>query len=127
MRQIRRGVFETNSSSVHSITMCTADEYRDFANGDKWYIEYDFGLPDEWRGKTWITPQEARDLMIKKAKEKGWDENPADMTDEEFLKEYGDWFTSIDTLGNGWFETFEAEYTTPSGEKVVAFGYYGHD
>lgn len=24
---IRRGIFETNSSSVHSITMCSDDEY----------------------------------------------------------------------------------------------------
>ena len=30
MIQIRRGVFETNSSSTHSITICTRDEY------DKW-------------------------------------------------------------------------------------------
>ena len=29
-RQIRRGVFETNSSSTHSITMCSGEEY------DKW-------------------------------------------------------------------------------------------
>lgn len=27
-KQIRRGVFETNSSSVHSLTMCTAEEYK---------------------------------------------------------------------------------------------------
>lgn len=26
-RQIRRGVFETNSSSVHSLTMCSSEEY----------------------------------------------------------------------------------------------------
>lgn len=29
-RQVRRGVFETNSSSVHSITMCMKSEF------DKW-------------------------------------------------------------------------------------------
>lgn len=27
MKQVRRGVFETNSSSTHSITICTEDEY----------------------------------------------------------------------------------------------------
>ena len=26
-RQIRRGVFETNRSSVHSLTMCSGEEY----------------------------------------------------------------------------------------------------
>ena len=25
------------------------------------------------------------------------------------------------------FETFEREYTTPNGETIVAFGYYGND
>ena len=26
-----------------------------------------------------------------------------------------------------WYETYAEEYTTKSGENVVAFGYYGHD
>jgi len=30
-KSIRRGVFETNSSSTHSITICTKEEY------DKWF------------------------------------------------------------------------------------------
>ena len=29
-RQIRHGVFETNSSSVHSITMCTKNEFNEW-------------------------------------------------------------------------------------------------
>ena len=33
-RQIRRGVFETNSSSTHSITMCSNKEY------EKWEKVY---------------------------------------------------------------------------------------
>ena len=28
---------------------------------------------------------------------------------------------------NEWYETFSDSYTTSNGEKVVAFGYYGHD
>ena len=32
-RQIRRGTFETNSSSVHSLTMCTQSDY------DRWKME----------------------------------------------------------------------------------------
>ena len=28
MRQIRQGVFETNSSSCHSITMCSEEEFK---------------------------------------------------------------------------------------------------
>lgn len=33
MRQIRRAVFETNSSSVHTITICTSDDYQKFKDG----------------------------------------------------------------------------------------------
>ena len=37
-RQVRRGVFETNSSSTHSITMCSESEFNEFENGNM-YIE----------------------------------------------------------------------------------------
>lgn len=37
-KQIRRGVFETNSSSTHSITMCSEKEYDEFEKGNM-YIE----------------------------------------------------------------------------------------
>ena len=33
MKQVRRCVFETNSSSTHSITFCTEKEFEDFKNG----------------------------------------------------------------------------------------------
>lgn len=33
MRQVRRMTFETNSSSTHSLTMCTKEEYD---NWKKW-------------------------------------------------------------------------------------------
>lgn len=32
--QMRAGVFETNSSSTHSLVICTADEYAKFKSGD---------------------------------------------------------------------------------------------
>lgn len=33
MIQVRQGVFETNSSSTHSITMCTKNEFNEWADG----------------------------------------------------------------------------------------------
>jgi hypothetical protein len=38
--QVRCGVFETNSSSTHSLVICTADEYRRFKCGDLLYDVY---------------------------------------------------------------------------------------
>lgn len=38
MLKIRHNVFETNSSSTHSITMCTKDQYEQWKNGELyWY------------------------------------------------------------------------------------------
>ena len=36
-QQIRRNVFETNSSSVHSITMCSLEDYKKWENGELVY------------------------------------------------------------------------------------------
>ena len=33
MRQVRRGLFETNSSSTHSLTVCSKDEYQRWKDG----------------------------------------------------------------------------------------------
>lgn len=33
-RQIRRGVYETNSSSTHSLTMCSEEEFEQWKNGE---------------------------------------------------------------------------------------------
>ena len=45
MKQVRRSVFETNSSSTHSITICTEDEYEKFKSGELMY--------DSW-GESWF-------------------------------------------------------------------------
>jgi hypothetical protein len=37
MKQVRHGVFETNSSSTHSITICTEDLYNKFNYGHAYY------------------------------------------------------------------------------------------
>lgn len=39
MKQIRRNVFETNSSSVHSITMCSLEDYEKWKRGE---LVYDY-------------------------------------------------------------------------------------
>ena len=47
--QIRRGVFETNSSSVHSIAMCTGSDFDRWTNGELlfWEDEKKFGTREE--------------------------------------------------------------------------------
>jgi len=92
-RQIRRGVFETNSSSTHSITMCSKEEYERWEKGEL--------LLSYWR-----------DEFVEAT-----DENKED----EDNKTYDEYWDDCE------FETYENSYTTKSGEKVIAFGYYGID
>lgn len=59
MKQIRYGVFETNSSSTHSICICTQEEYNKWQSGEMIYDYYNekiIPIPengtDKWRYKT---------------------------------------------------------------------------
>jgi hypothetical protein len=50
MRQVRVGVFETNSSSTHSLTICSADEFEKWKKCELVFDEYKEGF---------LTPEEA--------------------------------------------------------------------
>lgn len=110
---IRRGLFETNSSSVHSITMCDDDTYTKWKNGEL--------LVDDFN-ETFVTREEVNEQMKKD------NINTDDESDVyEYLRE-----NSIFDYDDFWeyheeYEGFENEYETKSGEIVHAFGYYGHD
>lgn len=41
MKQVRSAVFETNSSSIHSLTFCTVEEYEKFLKGLLYLDTYD--------------------------------------------------------------------------------------
>lgn len=99
-RQIRRGVFETNSSSVHSLTMCTSSDYDKWKNGELVWSRWDDELIP-------ITDEIKRSM---------------DNDEREFLtyEQFGDY----DYMG---YETYSESFKTPSGETVYGFGYYGHD
>lgn len=120
-RQVRRGVFETNSSSTHSLTMMMKSEY------DRWHTEqlylyeggygWDFDKPDK---NQLYTKDEAVNFTKMNKYYKDEDE-----IDDEILKDAG--FISSDDEGNEYLEGFYQEFTTPSGETIVAFGEYGYN
>ena len=90
--QVRCGVFETNSSNIHALVICTKAEYEAFQDGrmlfDRWKYEF-------------VSLKEKND----------------DTCDYDGFQEYG----------NECGETYCKQFTTPSGDEMVAFGYYGHD
>ena len=100
MKQIRQNVFETNSSSTHSITMCMRSDYNRWVAGDLVWSRWSDKLVE-------ITPD------VKQSMEDG---------DGEYLTY--EQFNDYDYLE---FETFTESYTTPNGDNVISFGYYGYD
>ena len=91
-KNIRFNVFETNSSSVHSLCICTEEEFDAWKKGELYYNYWD----DEFT------------------------KNPVDRWNED-NQTYEGFFEE------SWLETYEEHFTTPSGDKMVAFGRYGRD
>lgn len=77
-KQVRVGVFETNSSSTHSITICS---------------------PEQWE------KLESKDF---------------EGLNESLIEDYNYYVNSYN-------ETYSYSETTPNGEKIILFGYYGYD
>ena len=119
MLQVRQGVFETNSSSTHSITIVSQSDFDKWKNGDVYLNEED---------NTFITKDEAISLVMTSYYLP--DGNLYEMSDEEldklFAYEYCIYSYGKFLYGNH-LETYEEHYTTEHGDDVVAFGYYGYD
>lgn len=133
-RQIRRGVYETNSSSSHSITMCSEEEFEKWKDGkllfDSWKEEFvdvvnlsnnqKEDARKEYESKKNEFSKDWKDLS-ESAKEKYY---------EKYIKEYDliveECKTYNDYMNDYELESFIDKYTTKNGEKVVAFGKYGY-
>lgn len=144
-RQIRIGVFETNSSSTHSITIVDESEYTAWINGEVLYNQ---------DTEKFLPVDEAIEENIRIIKESNSDcderafnqfaelyrktkslEDALAGTEEEltFDEEWLDWYelyVNIEQYSEHvceCYETYTEEYTSKSGDKIIAFGYYGHD
>lgn len=121
-RQIRCGVFETNSSSVHSLTMCSIEEYEKWENEEVlfWEDENKFGtreeIIEELKTATWY------DGSLRYPNVNWEDEDEVnDIFSDEDIKTCEEYFD------NAYYDTYSQTYTTPNNEVIVAFGYFGHD
>lgn len=143
--QVRPGVFETNSSSTHTLNICTEDEYSAWENKQVFFLKgyNDFGVKEGFYTKDEVSKLiDERNLRIQKMIDEGkaekWDV-PIDK-DEVFkeITEY-DWYNGYansERIELGIFavtdlssdlEFYDEHFTTPSGDKMVAFGEYGYN
>lgn len=99
--QIRSKVWETNSSSVHTLVMCNDDTYNAWKRGE--YV-FDYYL----------------DCLVKIT-----DENRQEIENDIKgpNKEYFTYDTFMDHFPD--YEVYDKTYTSDHGDLVHAFGYYG--
>ena len=98
MKQIRVGVFETNSSSTHSLTIVSEEEYEKWKSGELIFNHND--------GELVPIPADYKKLVE---------------DDEDYdLLTFDKWCDSE-------MEDFTRKHTTKSGDKIVAFGKFGYD
>ena len=120
-RQIRRGVFETNSSSTHSLTMMMKSDY------DRWHKEKLYLYSGGW-GWEFSKPVKnhlyTREEAVEFTKMNKYYKDKK-VIDEEAIRDCG--FIAWDDEGSEYLEGFYEEFVTPSGETIVAFGEYGYN
>lgn len=136
-QNIRNQVFETNSSTTHSLTILSEDEFNEFEKG---------GLYLNWNDEL-VTRDEI------KAEIDDWDSYVKDFIEdngfdskEDYLDNYNYTEEQLENdvinyyvKENGYkdydhilgddaeYESYEEHYTTKSGDKIVVFGYYGYE
>ena len=134
-RQIRHSVFESNSSSTHSLTMCSEEEFEQWKNGEL--------LFDEWGSESFVKANSlsdddkkyaAQDYEIHKDEfSKDWSDL-SESAKEKYYTKYAKENNIVDDDAKtyeAWehddLETFVYRYTSKSGDTIVAFGKYGYD
>lgn len=130
MKTIRRNVFETNSSSTHSLTICSEDEYDKWVNGELW-------LNYRYNGSTFLTREEVLEIIKKDSETYSW------ITKEKYEEVKNSTGSHFDYLVNDltdgeiigyqnyiyddYLSRYSEKYTSKSGDKIVVFGKYGYD
>lgn len=162
MKTIRTSVFETNSSSIHVLSICKESVYNDFFDKgiglwseDKEEImtfeEVIEELKKDYKDEDYqryfkedcsedYEPDPEKIFTVENLKKVIAENKTVHRVFEDLELENGieddetallywlneDYFTAEEWADQEWVEeAFDQTYTTDSGEKIVAFGYYG--
>lgn len=145
MKQIRKNVFETNSSSTHTLAICTEDEYKKWQEGkilfNKWnetFIKNSINITKQdkveaeeryntYKGKYYkdwseLTEEERNEytynyIAQQRRQEKSFSFEEDGLTYQEFMQ----------NCNNDGLETETSHYTSPSGDKLVITCAYGYN
>ena len=148
MIQIREGLFETNSSSTHSLNICTNQEWLDWKAGKLLYNPYENSFIDNYllsddkkmdRLRDYyntsvkksfykefqdLTKIEIQELMMKAIEDGFIFKNMAELEDNS---DNSGWFTYDGYWNNNdELEGYVEHYTSELGDEIVIFGEYGY-
>lgn len=138
MIKIRRSTFETNSSSTHTITIVSKEEYTGWREGNYLYDRYaDKLVPARQLSETEKLIAQEEYEANRKIYWQPWDELDEYARGQIYaeyafklmgssrnlmtMKQYDEWCSERG------METSCTSYTTKSGDTVYAFGYGGYD
>ena len=115
-KQIRVGVFETNSSSTHTLSIMPRKDYERWQKGDLYL--YDDKL---------YTKEEVINELRRYDEKYGYE--PQDYSDEDIFDDARmcDYETYEEWSEDEYLKTYVKDYTTENGDKIVIFGKYGYD
>ena len=130
--KIRGGLFETNSSSTHSMVIMTEKDFRKWESGYYYYkpYNYKYELEHEYLDpsykpveKALYSEDEVRQFLLHNASI-----TQDDFEDNDFEDlAYDSCFYSINKFDrDGELEIDEAEFTTPNGDRVICHCAYGY-
>lgn len=120
MIQVRKNVFETNSSSTHSLVMAVKSDFNKWKAGEyyycsSWYSFSEKNAPEEFKGKFKQDNFYSVELVDAYYEALGEERNSYEFqTYDEFCD-------------SDYLEYEDYTYITPSGEVIVAVARYGYD
>lgn len=143
MKSVRKGVFETNSSSVHTITIAKKSVYDEWVNGGNVFLVDNSFVSENEDKERYDSIVDERNFIIKEnfSEEFLKEHNVNESNYSEFeddCEDYTNMLYDLSYVGERykeydhlWFYcNYYEEYSAIYGEgdnKVIAFGYFGHD
>ena len=132
-KSVRNGVFETNSSSVHSMVVMSEEMLEKWKTPNNYLIQKGnlstYGIDNKKYKKlpdAQVVSQEEAIKIIKSLYGDRFDFSNCDDIDRELNDLCG--ISSYDDWGSGDFYEFDdCSFTTEHGDKVIALAYYGYD
>ena len=141
MIKVRYGVFETNSSSTHSLIIATDEQYKQLLD-EELFISWN---------NNFITREEVIDSLLKSAIKYDYSNDMLKLLKEEFdidapvitkeflkdldtdildalCREFLDGIASYDSyMSSEYLENYEETYVSEHGDKIHIFGLFGRD